>query len=296
MNKIKITDSQNFLQDSELVERLVSNSTITQNDQVIEIGPGKGIITKALAHIGCHVTAIELDEKLAKELDVLFAGNDNVEIVNLDFLKYDLPKTDYKVFANIPFNLTADIIQKLLASERTADDIYLIMQYEAIQKYSGAPYGQETLRSLINKPLYSVEITHEFSPSDFKPQPNANIALAWFHKKEIPDIECNDMQMFHDLINYIFSMPGSSFKEKTKKIFTYEQQKRICKINSFQMSATVSELSYRQWLNIFNSFKQFVSAEKKLIVNGEERRRDAERKLLDKVHRHRQQQKRKNRR
>ncbi|WP_276612745.1 ribosomal RNA small subunit methyltransferase A, partial [Klebsiella pneumoniae] len=111
-----IKDSQNFLHNTKLVEDLLFKSNITKEDFVVEIGPGKGIITKALSKICKAVTAIEFDSVLADKLTHEFKSS-NVSIIEADFLKYNLPDHNYKVFSNIPFNITASILNKLLDSE-----------------------------------------------------------------------------------------------------------------------------------------------------------------------------------
>ena len=152
----KVQHSQNFLHSSKLVNRLVENSLVDSGDLVIEIGPGKGIITKALANRNCRVIAIEIDESLATKLVEKFRENDNIKIIQKDFMSFNLPKERYNVFANIPFNMTAEIIQKLVSASNTADEIYLVMQYEATLKYAGMPYYSESLRSL----MYGVSFAH----------------------------------------------------------------------------------------------------------------------------------------
>lgn len=282
-----IHHSQNFLHDIDLVRSLVNTSGISSSDTVIEIGPGKGIITSALAKKECNVIAVELDKHLADELSKLFINKKNVVICNMDFLQYKLPSERYKVFANIPFNMTAEILQKLLEASILAEDIFLIMQLEAIQKYAGQPYGSETLRSLMYKPLYSVMIEHEFQPTDFIPTPKADIGLAHFKKKDNPDVQTEDLGLYYDFLNYVFSAPGTTIKEKTKKIFSYEQQKRIGKLYGVKTDSLLSNITYEQWLEMFKTFVNYVSPEKKKIVVGETDRRDAERNNLKKIHRHR---------
>jgi 23S rRNA (adenine-N6)-dimethyltransferase len=123
----KLSHSQNFLRDPKLVEKLVQNSSL-KNDVVIEIGSGKGIITDMLSKHSKRVLAVEADKNLHAELGEKFASFPNVEIYQQNFLEFPLPKYEYKVFSNIPFNITADIVRKLFDSENSPVDSYLIMQ------------------------------------------------------------------------------------------------------------------------------------------------------------------------
>ena len=106
-----IEHSQNYLHSKQLVATLLSKSNICNDDIIIEIGPGKGIITIELAKKSKKVIAIEFDAKLAKTLSERYKESKKVQIIEMDFLKYKISvKEPYKVCANIPFNITADIM------------------------------------------------------------------------------------------------------------------------------------------------------------------------------------------
>jgi len=268
MNKINIKDSQNFLHSKVLVESLVKNCGITKEDSVIEIGPGKGIITHSLSFIAHKVIAIELDAEFYINLKKQYA-NTNIELINGDFLNYKLPKYPYKVFSNIPFNITANIINKLFEDKNSPVSAHIIMQYEAFLKYAGQPYFKESYKSLLYKPMYATKIEHKFKKEDFKPTPNANIIMASFIKKENPDISLLDYELWKDFVAYMFLEKGISLKEKTKKIFSYNQLKFIAKEAKISDNDVITSWEYTQWLSLFNSFNSYlVSKEKKQLVIG----------------------------
>lgn len=108
--------SQNFLYNQTLIESLIRQSSIGSKDVVLEIGAGKGFITKELCRKSQNVIAIELDNKLFLHLKQFIGNNSKLELHQVDFLKFPLPKTPYKVFANIPFSIEGEIIRKLLDS------------------------------------------------------------------------------------------------------------------------------------------------------------------------------------
>ena len=101
MLKKSVQYSQNFIKDPNLVERLLSNSSIGKNDVVLEIGAGGGVITRKLRERAKEVIAFEIDNDLPLK-----------DVVRGDFLDHPLPNYPYKVFSNIPFNITADIVKK----------------------------------------------------------------------------------------------------------------------------------------------------------------------------------------
>lgn len=135
----KLSHSQNFFRRARDVERLLDRSGIGAEDLVIEIGPGRGMITECLAKRAGRVVAVEVDPVLAGQLHVKFHGRKNIEIIQADFLRWPLPSDPYKVFANIPFNMTADMLKRLLFSDRPPLAVYVVMQRQAALKYVGRP-------------------------------------------------------------------------------------------------------------------------------------------------------------
>lgn len=289
-----IRDSQNFLHSSKLVNELLLKSNIDKEDFVVEIGPGKGIITKELSKICKSVNAIEYDSALANKLSNEFK-NSNVNIIEMDFLKYNLPKNQqYKIFSNIPFNITASILNKLLGSENPPLDTFLIMQYEAFLKYAGEPFYKESYKSLLYKPFFNTSILYKFNKFDFRPTPNANIILGQFLYKDSADINLKDRDVWKDFLSFIFLEKGSTFKEKTKRIFSYNQQKIISKENRISDNLNISNWNYDFWLKIFKIYNSnMVSNDKKNLVKGSYKSMLEHESKLEKSHRNKKQNNRK---
>lgn len=281
-----IKNSQNFLYDKKLVSRLIANSSISKNDLVYEIGGGKGIITQELALACYKVISIEIDTELSNKLITFFNGVQNIEIVCSDFLSYKLEDVECTFFSNIPFNITTDILNKVLELNNVKD-IYFIMQYEAFLRYAGEPYYKECLKSLYYKPFFVTSLFYEFSPTDFKPIPRAKIIFAHFRQKIKPDISHKNKKIYQDFLAYIFGAKGSTIKEKLNKIFTYEQIKRASKTIGFKQNDTISKLKYNQWLALFDVYLNHVPQNKKFLVNNAYKKLLNQQSTLNKVHRNR---------
>ena len=287
VSKQNIEHSQNFLHNNSLVNLLINKSSICGNDIVYEIGPGKGIITKNLAASCKKVIAIEYDNCMANNLKKRFENVSNVEILCANFLNYNIDGSiKHKFFSNIPFNITASIMAKVLNLE-AIQDIYFIMQYEAFLKHSGTPYYQDCLKSLIYKPFFEAKILHEFVPTDFTPVPKARIIFAQFLPKAMTDISIRDTASYRDFLAFMFLEKGQMIKEKTKNVFSHEQLKRLAKSVEFSPSSTINELTYQQWIDIFEVYQKYVSSEKKLLLKGAYNRLINEQGKLDKMHRNR---------
>jgi 23S rRNA (adenine-N6)-dimethyltransferase len=145
---------QHFFRCADLVRTLVAESGIQATDTVVEIGAGEGIITQALAESAGRVIAVEKDPALARQLRQRFQQASNVRIIAGDFLRQQLPASPYIIFANIPFNCTAQIMRRIVYGANPPQAAHLVMQREAACKFAGAPV--ETKFSTQIKPWFSV--------------------------------------------------------------------------------------------------------------------------------------------
>lgn len=285
-NKRQLSHSQNFLRNSKLVAKLVANSGISSDDTVFEVGPGKGIITRQLTKIAARVIAVEYDRNLADSLKQAFAGCKNVEIVFGDFLQIKLPEQDsYKVFSNIPFNLTADILERLTSIVNPPQDSHLIIQEDAARKYAGVPYGEERLRSLMLKPRFELAITHRFKATDFYPVPRVNIVMLRIQKRRQCILSHKEMSAYGDFVAYAFAQHGKNLRKRMKRVFTNEQFRRQASEQKFSSSARPGDLNFEQWLGLFRYFIKGVSSDKQAITYSSYSRLTREQDKLEKIHR-----------
>lgn len=179
--------SQHFLRSPRLALKLIGHSNLKKRDLVLDIGAGSGVITTALAKRVREVWAIEPDHATAEKLRANLATRQirNVRVIEQDFLKIDLPKEPYKVFANPPFHLSAKIFYHLLGLENhdgniitrmgvdqlKPDAIYLILQKQlalkliATDRHYTSQLGRQILRD------YDARIRLPLRADDFTPPP-----------------------------------------------------------------------------------------------------------------------------
>jgi len=279
----RIFYAQNFLKDSCLVASLLTRCNIDHDDVVYEIGSGKGIITEQLARRCKHVVAIEKDPCLSALLLQQFADRPNVTIHECDFLHYHLPRKPYKVFANIPFNITTAIVTKLTSAEHPPEDAYLVMQKEAADRFLGKPH--ESLYSVLLKPWFEAELVHRFRRKDFVPEPQVDVVMLRLRKRGPPLVKRADRQSFRDFVVFSFTTcqppPGYIFKG----IFTRPQLKHMRKELGIDLDATPTSLTFEQWLNVFGYFKNIGNQQAMYAITGSEKRLIQQQKRLQKVHR-----------
>lgn len=268
-NKKPLWYSQHFLHSSKLVIDLINKSRLTAEDHVLEIGPGKGIITEELAKRCRKITAIEYDKTLYQTVKNKFLDRKNIEIIQQDFLKYDLTSiNNYKVFANIPFHITSAIVRKLTTSSNPPRAAYLIMQREAAWKYAGSPYYHESLSSLLLKPYFDLALIHQFQKADFIPVPRVNIVMLQLKKKKGLWPERNHSRLYQDFIAYVFRQSNQGLKNKCKYIFSYQQLKRLSLNYGFNLRANPTDLSFDQWYQLFRYFNSTLTEKKQRLVQG----------------------------
>ena len=260
--------AQNFLRSPALVRQLIGMSTIGPSDRVYEIGPGNGIITAELAAIARRVVAIEKDPELVRRLRERFRALENVEIVEEDFLAYSFharlvngapfaavgrQNSEYKLFANIPYNITARILRKVIDERCNLCDVYLILQKEAAEKFSGSP--RETLFSILAKPFFEFEILFRLRRTDFWPVPHVDSVFLSIRRRTRPLLETRDVGPYRDFVQYGFGRWKPNLKLAFKNIFTYKQWKRLTRDLGFPLNATPTELSFEQWLGLYRGFR-----------------------------------------
>lgn len=283
-----LKNSQNFLKSSSLVKKLIQDSSLNSKDIVYEIGPGKGIITKQLSRVCSEVIAIEYDRGLYNNLMRQLNDNKNIKLIYNDFLNASLPaKGKYKIFSNIPFNITAQILSKITSLDNPPEESYLIIQEEAAKKYAGMSYQRECLRSLMIKPYFELSITHEFRNTDFIPTPDVNIVLLKIKKRSEYLIEHKDFKAYSDFISFAFSQHGEKLKKRLKNILSNLQFKKLSHKLEFEISARPGELKFDQWLELFKYFMNGVSSEKQKLVRGASAKLISNQKKLKKIHRNR---------
>jgi len=255
--------SQNFIKFPELAAELLASSNITKNDLVLEIGPGHGVITGELIKVSGSVIAIEKDVSLVNNLIESTKNIPNLKIVTQDFLKYKLPLTPYKVFANIPFSITAQIVSRFLKSALLPESMYFLMQFETAQKFAGNP---ESLSSLLTKPWYEIKIIGDIDRSNFTKKPQIMVVFVEFTKRPKAFIKDENKAEYRNFITYGFNQWQATFLDTYKKVFTYPQLKTLEK--TFKLTnLKPTEVSFDTWLQIFKTYLKITNQKQKEEIN-----------------------------
>lgn len=282
----RIAYSQNFLVSKTLISKLIKKSSITREDVVYEIGSGQGVITEELLKKSRVVVAFEIDRNLFSNLTHRFQNEESLELKPGNFLTYPLPTQPYKVFSNIPFNLTSAIIRKLTQAENPPDDTYLVVQKEAAEKFIGKPYdSKNSLMAILLKPWFDFEISYQFKRSDFFPKPNVDTILLRTTKKIEPSVSYGHKRQYQDFITYAFNQFKPNIAEGLAKLFNKKIMVKLASQSNFSSSSKPGELDFNNWIGLFNYFLNKLDNKHQSIVRGSHTKLSEQQKKLEKIHR-----------
>lgn len=210
----KLTKSlgQNFLTDKFVIEDIIDGSDISEEDLVIEIGPGIGVITYEAAQIAKKVIAVEIDKNLIPILKETLGEFDNVEVVNKDILKTDVneligDEKRVKIIGNLPYYITTPIIMKLLEDKVNADSITIMMQKEVADRIKAKP-GTKAYGALSIAVQYycSIEKVTDVPRTSFVPNPNVDSEVLKLNILKEKPVKVMDEELFFKVVRASFNM------------------------------------------------------------------------------------------
>ena len=215
--KFKKRLGQNFLNNINIVKKIVDVVSDKRDSLVIEVGPGGGILTTELASNFSNVLCYEIDNSLEEELNSRIGKFDNVEVIYQDFLKCDLKKDIEKYnfnhlffISNVPYYITSPIIMRIIESTIMFDKIVLMVQKEVGERYSSVPGNREYGSiSVILQYFYDIKKEFIVSKNNFVPIPKVDSVVISLSPRKI-DNKVNDIDKFINVVHDSFQ-----FKRKT---------------------------------------------------------------------------------
>lgn len=255
--------TQNFLTNTAVVERLAAVPDWLPNRAVLEIGPGEGIITQALAERlgpdqqGRRVVAVEMDARLVEKLRAKFTAVPQVHIVQQNILHFDLSTLgdDYVVVANVPFNITSDLLAYLFQPGRGPAFAQLILQTDALQARTRGGQTGETLKSLLIKPWYDVTLARRLARRDFHPAPAVDTALFAFRRREKPLVAEAQYVLYQDFVAYV---AGDRVGEGAwRRLFSKKQIGMMGRQTGLVLNRGLKSQSFTAVVEAFHSFVRY---------------------------------------
>ena len=227
---------QNFLIDPRVLEKIITAAEITEDDCVLEIGPGIGTMTQHLACAAKKVIAVEIDRALIPILQDTLKDYDNVRIINEDVMKVDLARLaeeenggkPLKVVANLPYYITTPIIMGLFENHVPLKSITVMVQKEVADRMQVGPgtkdYGALSLAVQYYAKPY---IVANVPPNCFMPRPKVGSAVIRLDRYEEPPVKVKDEKLMFRIIRASFNQRrktlANGLKNSAELDFTKEE-------------------------------------------------------------------------
>lgn len=227
---------QNFLKDKNIINKILNTTSLSSEDVVLEIGSGKGILTKGLAQKAKQVIAVELDRNLYEALRQQILDVSNLDLINIDILELNLKslleqrriKSKIKVVANIPYSITTPILEYIFENINLFSDIYLMVQREFALRLVAQP-NTKSYSSLSCFTQFHTDIKLLFSVKRtcFRPQPRVDSYFINLKPKKLDFWPITDKQL-------LFRIIRTAFNQRRKNILnslaTIADKKKISQI------------------------------------------------------------------
>ena len=203
---------QNFLVEESVVNRIAKAAELTPEDTVLEIGPGIGTLTQALAMTGASVVSVELDKRLIPVLQETVGAYKNVRVVQGDILKINILETvqgatPFKVCANLPYYITTPIIMNLLEQKLPLERLVVMVQKEVAERMTASPGGRDYGAISVAMQYYTEpKIAFIVKAGSILPAPKVDSAVLVCKKRSTPPVDVPDEKTFFKVVAAAFSV------------------------------------------------------------------------------------------
>lgn len=250
---------QNFLIDEETYDKIVDSAGLNKDDLVLEIGPGLGILTEKLAKRVRKVMAVELDDPSANYLRNKFKEVENIDIINEDILKIDLPKIGlkkgkYKIVSNLPYNISSIFLRTFLTINPPAS-MTLMLQKEVAERIIAKPPEMSILAVSVQY-FADAEIISCVNKDNFWPQPEVDSAIIKIDLRKKIESDVDKEKRFFQLVKIGFSSRRKMLKNNLMSGYKIDQETAKDRLKSAGLSEKVraQDLSVEDWKNLFVLF------------------------------------------
>ena len=258
--KAKKSLGQNFLVDRRVRSKIVEAADISPTDTILEVGPGRGFLTKALAERAGHVVAVELDDVLIPRLREAFSEYDNVDIVEGDARIIDIDSlvetaTGYKVVANLPYYAATPIVRRFLESQHKPTTLVVMVQREVGREMT-APPGKMGILSVATQVYGSPRIVTSVPPKAFRPSPNVTSAVLRIDTYAEPAVAFESSEKFFTLVRAAFSAPRKQIHNSLKNGLGVDPDEVMALLRNAGIAPTrrAQTLSIDEWGDLYREY------------------------------------------
>lgn len=248
--------SQSFLTDLGICRAIADDAELAPGDEVLEIGPGLGILTAVLAERAARVVAVELDPALAGSLPGLVPAA-NLEVLNADALQVD-PTAHfagpYKLVANLPYQITSPVLRRYLVEVPRPAVLVLMVQREVAERLT-APPGEASYLSIMAQSVAQVQLRRTVAPGAFYPRPKVTSAVIRLRPFEQPVLPDSCLPAFLGLVRAGFSQPRKTLANSLSQGLAIERAaaERLARAAAIDPSVRPQHVGVADWVRLFGA-------------------------------------------
>ncbi len=247
---------QNFLNDLSIVQEIVHLASISPGDAVLEIGPGKGVLTQYLLDITNSLTALEIDPKLCRELENKFCDKTNFQLIEADATKFDYSSAGarFKVISNLPYYAATHIVKRLIDYRSRITDMTVMLQKEVVDRFVANP-GQKEYGSLTVFIQFHCQVERllEIPKTAFSPPPKIDSSLVKLTPRPAPAVEVEDQNTFFKVVNAAFFHKRKMLKNNLKAWENqFQQDNNKIRLAGIDLARRGETLSMQEFATLSN--------------------------------------------
>ncbi|HEY0656970.1 MAG TPA: 16S rRNA (adenine(1518)-N(6)/adenine(1519)-N(6))-dimethyltransferase RsmA [Pyrinomonadaceae bacterium] len=290
MNKSKIQKpiyakksfGQNFLVDRNYIDKIISALNLQTGETIIEIGAGRGALTEKLIESGANVLAIELDRDLIPLLQSKFGDYENFRLIESDALEIDFQKavsqeinnqspdaySQSKLVANLPYNISTAILQKLTEQRETFSEMILMFQREVVERITAKVGNSERgFLTVLTEAYLEAEKLFDVPPNAFRPVPKVWSSVVRLKPKD--KVSIVNQRLFRQIVSLAFmqkrktifnNLKNAEFENISKANLDWLE---ILKAANVESAKRAESLYLEDWENIYFAIENFVTATNK---------------------------------
>jgi len=262
---------QNFLINAQVYDQIVESAELDKTASVLEVGPGLGFLTLALAQTAKQVLAVELDDRLAEVLTTRLHAEavDNVQVINANILDWphllEIPKNfltkPYQVVANLPYNITSVFLRRFLELDNRPTSLVLLLQQEVAERLSAQP-GQMSLLAISVQYYCQPQVLFKVKATDFWPAPKVDSAVVKLLTKKQKDLPLSavETKLFFRLCRIGFSAKRKMLKNNLANGLHLAQDQITPHLIAVGLEVKIraQDLAVADWLKLFGRLRQFM--------------------------------------
>lgn len=255
---------QHFLVDKRVLSKIITAADLSEQDSVVEVGAGKGLLTSELASRVGKVVAVEIDNILIPILKSKYSQMDHVDVIHEDARNIEINQIipdnqPYKLVANLPYYAALPIIRKFLESNHPPELIVVMVQLEVAERMT-ATVGKMSLVSVSIQLRGIPKIITTISPRSFKPQPKVSSAVIRIDVRPKPLLELKSESEFFKVVRAGFSSPRKQIRNTLKQGLSLNGSETDLLLRESGIDPTLrpQHLSMQDWGKLYSSFQNTI--------------------------------------